>query len=169
MIPSGSANVWKTSTFTVERQLGRTDGRCSIADSSAQGSSSGGALTTVLGVKLLADDHHSDRHNGRLGLRELPRGLGAGVPYPVEVRIPGHRIVSLAAAGMYASSVTRSACLDSPDFRSFYALDSKGVMFAWGTMNGEGTAFNSDGFSIEHKVAMVPHQLVMPSPIRALR
>ncbi|VDB94258.1 unnamed protein product [Peniophora sp. CBMAI 1063] len=92
-----------------------------------------------------------ERRNGRLGLQELPRGLGAGVPYPLEVRIPGHRIVSLAAAGM-----------------SFYALDSKGVMFAWGTMNGEGMAFSSDGFSVEHKTAPVPHKLIMPTPIRTV-
>ena len=52
-----------------------------------------------------------ERNNGRLGLRKLPEGSGNGVPYPVELRIPGHRIVSLAAAGMYASEAPRSVQL----------------------------------------------------------
>lgn len=118
-----------------------------------------------------AQSSTSERHNGRLGLHELPKGLGAGVPYPIELQIPGHRIVSLAAAGMYAPAAvaTRFASLQHTISRSFYALDSKGLMFAWGTLNGEGMAFNSDGFSVEHKTAPVPHQLVMPNPIRTLR
>ena len=42
----------------------------------------------------------SDRSNGRLGLTKLPKGTGSGVPYPIEVKIPGSRIVSLVAGGM---------------------------------------------------------------------
>ena len=40
--------------------------------------------------------------NGRLGLKpkDIPKGLGQGVPYPIEVKIPGSRIVSLVAGGM---------------------------------------------------------------------
>ena len=43
----------------------------------------------------------SDRSNGRLGLAtKLPKLVGQGIPYPVEVEIPGSRIVSLVAGGM---------------------------------------------------------------------
>ena len=41
----------------------------------------------------------SDRSNGRLGLTKLPESW-KGVPYPIEVNIPGSRIVSLVAGGM---------------------------------------------------------------------
>jgi SCF-associated factor 1 len=46
--------------------------------------------------------HYSDPSNGRLGSRNHPYGYGPsgqGIPYPVEVKIPGCRIVSLAAGG----------------------------------------------------------------------
>jgi len=92
-----------------------------------------------------------DRGSGRLGVIDAPRSMGGGVPYPIEVKIPGKRIVSLAAGGM-----------------SFHALDSKGLMYVWGTLNGEGTAFNLDGFSEDSKVARVPHQLILPNPIRTI-
>jgi SCF-associated factor 1 len=42
----------------------------------------------------------SSRENGRLGVKQLPRNTGQGVPYPMEVKIPGSRIVSLVAGGM---------------------------------------------------------------------
>ena len=61
-----------------------------------------------LGVRQRASSHRPDydalpifireRNNGRLGLAKLPEG--PGVPYPVEVNIPGSRIVSLVAGGM---------------------------------------------------------------------
>jgi len=45
----------------------------------------------------------SEKSNGRLGLQNIPRSVVAGVPYPVQVRIPGVRVVSLVAGGMYVS------------------------------------------------------------------
>ena len=48
----------------------------------------------------------SQRANGRLGLKEFPHNLRQGpypikgIPYPIEVKIPGSRIVSLVAGGM---------------------------------------------------------------------
>jgi len=55
------------------------------------------------------------RTNGRLGVKNFPKGCQQGVPYPIEVKIPGSRIVSLVAGGM-----------------SFHAIDSKGSMYVWG-------------------------------------
>ncbi|KAH9004512.1 RCC1/BLIP-II [Lactarius hatsudake] len=90
-----------------------------------------------------------DRANGRLGVRKLPKGPGA--PYPVEVKIPGARIVSLVAGGM-----------------SFSALDANGSMYVWGALNGEGLALNGEGFSIKYKQASEPHKLIMPNHIRTI-
>jgi SCF-associated factor 1 len=42
----------------------------------------------------------SERTNGRLGVTHFPRNTRQGVPYPIEVKIPGSRIVSLVAGGM---------------------------------------------------------------------
>ncbi|KAI0272360.1 RCC1/BLIP-II [Gloeopeniophorella convolvens] len=92
-----------------------------------------------------------ERRNGRLGVSSLPKDTGEGVPYPIEVKFPGSRIVSLVAGGM-----------------SFHALDSQGSMYVWGTLNGESMALNSEGFSMKYKEASVPHKLLMPNPIRTV-
>ncbi|KAI0251809.1 RCC1/BLIP-II [Lactifluus subvellereus] len=95
-----------------------------------------------------------ERRNGRLGRKEFPKDIGRytpGIPYPIEVRIPGSRVVSLVAGGM-----------------SFHALDSKGTMYVWGTLNGESADLNSEGFSVKYKQAPVPHKLLMPDPIRTI-
>ncbi|KAI9510499.1 RCC1/BLIP-II [Russula earlei] len=91
------------------------------------------------------------RANGRLGLKTIPKGLGVGIPYPIEVKIPGSRIVSLVAGGM-----------------SFHAVDSEGSMFVWGTLNGESQSLHSEGFSVKYKTASEPHRLLMPNPIRTV-
>ncbi|VDB94260.1 unnamed protein product [Peniophora sp. CBMAI 1063] len=95
-----------------------------------------------------------EKSSGRLGIQQglSTIGAGSGVPYPIELGIPGHRIISLAAAGM-----------------AFYALDVKGLLFAWGTLDGRHEMGNRrDGFSAAYKTAHVPYQLVMPNPIRSL-
>ncbi|KAI0318375.1 RCC1/BLIP-II [Amylostereum chailletii] len=92
-----------------------------------------------------------ERRNGRLGSTNLPRDMGNGVPYPIEIKIPGARIVSLVAGGM-----------------SFHALDSKGNMYVWGALNGEMGGISYDGFADKYKMASVPHKLILPMPIRAV-
>jgi len=82
---------------------------------------------------------------------DLPKDTGPGVPYPVELKIPGSRIVSLVAGGM-----------------SFNALDANGSMYVWGALNGEGPALNGEGFAVKYKRASVPHKLIMPNPIRTI-
>ena len=45
---------------------------------------------------------YREKSQGRLGLANPPRSnVRDGVPFPARLRIPGVRIVSLAAAGMY--------------------------------------------------------------------
>ena len=58
-----------------------------------------------------------ENSHGRLGLTGTPEStLGRqDVPFPVRLRIPGVRIVSLIAGGM-----------------SFHALDSQGNVYVWG-------------------------------------
>ena len=71
--------------------------------------------------------------------------------------------------------------------RSYNALDSWGQMYVWGelytclpighhlkflfsgTLNGEGGALRSDGFSISQKIAESPLKLKLPEPIVSLR
>lgn len=91
------------------------------------------------------------RGNGRLGLQSLPEVRGPGIPFPIEVKIPGVRIVSLTAGGM-----------------SFHALDSQGSVYVWGTLDGQNMALNSEGFSIPQKCAQVPHRLILPEPVRSI-
>ncbi|KAH9990568.1 regulator of chromosome condensation 1/beta-lactamase-inhibitor protein II [Russula vinacea] len=91
------------------------------------------------------------RANGRLGLKHPPQGLGHGVPYPIEVKIPGSRIVSLVAGGM-----------------SFHAIDSEGSLYVWGTLDGESPGLNSEGFAVKHKTASEPFKILMPNPIRTV-
>ncbi|KAE9399557.1 RCC1/BLIP-II [Gymnopus androsaceus JB14] len=73
------------------------------------------------------------------------------VPFPLELKFPGTRIVNLAAAGM-----------------SFHALDSDGCIHVWGTLNGTSFALNRDGFSESGKVAAAPLKLQLPASIRSI-
>ncbi|KAK0501399.1 regulator of chromosome condensation 1/beta-lactamase-inhibitor protein II [Armillaria luteobubalina] len=88
---------------------------------------------------------------GRLGLSTLPKTSLRDVPFPTELKIPGARIVSLVAAGM-----------------SFHALDSKGNIFVWGTLDGLQRALTSDGFSEANKKANHPLRLHLPVSMRSI-
>jgi SCF-associated factor 1 len=89
---------------------------------------------------------------GRLGLRKIPNSTLHDVPYPVELQIKsGARIVSLSAAGW-----------------AFFALDSVGSVYVWGTLNGTSYALQHDGYSEPAKPAHTPLKLDMPSPTRSI-
>ncbi|KAG1770740.1 regulator of chromosome condensation 1/beta-lactamase-inhibitor protein II [Suillus occidentalis] len=89
---------------------------------------------------------------GRLGLTKIPNSTLHDVPYPVELQIKsGARIVSLSAAGW-----------------AFFALDSAGSVYVWGTLNGTSYALQSDGYSEPAKAAHTPLKLDMPSPTRSI-
>lgn len=91
------------------------------------------------------------KSHGRLGLSTLPKTSLNDVPFPTELKIPGARIVSLVAAGM-----------------SFHALDSKGDVFVWGTLDGLHRALTSDGFSEAGKQAGRPLRLQLPVSMRSI-
>ncbi|KAF8966329.1 regulator of chromosome condensation 1/beta-lactamase-inhibitor protein II [Flammula alnicola] len=95
----------------------------------------------------------SEKANGRLGLPHVPRSVAQGVPYPMQLRFPGIRIVGLVAGGM-----------------SFHALDSDGNVYVWGTLNGTWGPYAADnqGFSSAAKQARTPHKLSLPAPIRSI-
>ncbi|KAF8555990.1 RCC1/BLIP-II [Imleria badia] len=89
---------------------------------------------------------------GRLGRRKLPSSTIPDVPFPVELRFDsGVCIVHIAAAGM-----------------CFFALDSKGNLYAWGTLNGLEHALQRDGFSAPGKSAPTPMKLNLPAAMRAI-
>ncbi|KAG0709314.1 regulator of chromosome condensation 1/beta-lactamase-inhibitor protein II [Suillus ampliporus] len=89
---------------------------------------------------------------GRLGLKKIPKTIINDVPYPAELKIEsGARIVSLSAAGM-----------------GFFALDSDGSVYVWGTLNGTSYALNHDGYSEPAKPAYTPLKLAMPSTTRSI-
>ncbi|KAF8141567.1 regulator of chromosome condensation 1/beta-lactamase-inhibitor protein II, partial [Boletus edulis] len=90
--------------------------------------------------------------NGRLGSQKFPRSNIRGVPFPVKLRFDsGVRIVHIAAAGM-----------------CFFALDSKGNLYAWGTLNGLVYSLRSDGYSAPGKPAHTPMKLNLPTAMRAI-
>jgi len=43
----------------------------------------------------------SEKSNGRLGHPDPPNSTRQGVPFPIELPLPGVRVVSLVAGGMY--------------------------------------------------------------------
>lgn len=93
-----------------------------------------------------------DPSKGRLGLKpkKIPNSTLHDAPYPVELQIEsGARIVSLSAAGW-----------------AFFALDSTGSVYVWGTLNGTSYALQHDGYSEPAKPAHTPLKLDMPSPTR---
>ncbi|TFY69106.1 hypothetical protein EVJ58_g618 [Rhodofomes roseus] len=96
-----------------------------------------------------------ERSQGRLGLTEnqLPQPvMRAGVPYPVQLRIPGAiRIVNLIAGGW-----------------SFHALDSRGDIYVWGVLDGTSAALRSEGYSIPAKRTEGPMRLTLPVKIRSI-
>jgi SCF-associated factor 1 len=76
-----------------------------------------------------------DRAKGRLGVAKTPKSSlgGNGVPWPLEIRIPGKRIVSLVPGGMCVYfSVSQSISDPHHLGRSFHALDSEGEVYVWG-------------------------------------
>ncbi|PCH36204.1 RCC1/BLIP-II [Wolfiporia cocos MD-104 SS10] len=96
--------------------------------------------------------------HGRLGLAEnaIPQIRvinGVPYPYPVELRIPGARIVGLVAGEW-----------------SLHALDSEGRIFVCGKLNGSDgfRARHSEGFSMSHKQAIRPMRLSIPTRFRSL-
>jgi SCF-associated factor 1 len=60
----------------------------------------GSVITLVHHSQVVTPFLCSQRANGRLGLKDIPHNLKRGIPYPIEVKIPGSRIVSLVAGGM---------------------------------------------------------------------
>ncbi|KAF5351928.1 hypothetical protein D9756_007455 [Leucocoprinus leucothites] len=92
-----------------------------------------------------------ERANGRLGLKQYPEGTQVGVPFPVQLDIPGARIVKLIAGGM-----------------SFHALDTEGNVYVWGTLNGSNYALDRDGFSESGKKASTPLLLQLPNAVRSI-
>ncbi|KAJ7091364.1 regulator of chromosome condensation 1/beta-lactamase-inhibitor protein II [Mycena belliarum] len=95
-----------------------------------------------------------EKTHGRLGLgNKVPKSshVRTGVPFPTQLRIPGVRIVSIVSGGM-----------------SFHALDSKGSIYVWGTLDATTTTLTRDGFSEPGKTASQPLRLDLPSPIREI-
>ena len=60
-------------------------------------------LITLL--RTLNNLRNREKTSGRLGLEKIPQSSAAGVPYPVQLRMPGVRIVNLVAGGMYVAQV----------------------------------------------------------------
>ncbi|KNZ74628.1 SCF-associated factor 1 [Termitomyces sp. J132] len=93
-----------------------------------------------------------ERSNGRLGLSEFPTtSMRAQVPFPVQLRIPGIRIVSLVAGGM-----------------SFHALDSEGQIYVWGTLDPTMPFLRNSGFAQPGQIAKTPLRLRMPAVTRSV-
>ncbi|KAL4065909.1 regulator of chromosome condensation 1/beta-lactamase-inhibitor protein II [Scleroderma citrinum] len=89
---------------------------------------------------------------GRLGMAKPPRSNIGDAPWPLQLRIggPGARIVNLSAAGM-----------------SFFAMDSKGALYAWGTLDG--TTFDPRvGYSAPGKIVTTPMRLNLPVAMRTI-
>lgn len=66
---------------------------------------SGGKLAINYLLRTLNNLHNREKTKGRLGLETTPHSSAAGVPYPVQLRMPGIRIVNLVAGGMYVLQV----------------------------------------------------------------
>ncbi|XP_006460919.1 hypothetical protein AGABI2DRAFT_221227 [Agaricus bisporus var. bisporus H97] len=92
-----------------------------------------------------------EAENSRLGLRQYPGSRSAGVPFPVQLDIPGANIIKLIAGGM-----------------SFHALDTRGNMYVWGTLDGTMHSLHLDGYAAKGKPARNPLKLEMPDPIRSI-
>ncbi|KAI5999375.1 regulator of chromosome condensation 1/beta-lactamase-inhibitor protein II [Pisolithus orientalis] len=90
---------------------------------------------------------------GRLGVPKFRKAIIGDAPWPVRLQIgrPGIRIVHLSAAGM-----------------SFFAIDSAGDLYAWGTLDGLGFAPPNEGYSAPGKIALQPKRLQLPAPTHAI-
>ncbi|KAI6041247.1 regulator of chromosome condensation 1/beta-lactamase-inhibitor protein II [Pisolithus marmoratus] len=90
---------------------------------------------------------------GRLGVPKSQIANVGDAPWPLQLRIgrPGVRIVSLSAAGM-----------------SFFAIDSAGDLYTWGTLDGLAFALHSEGYSAPGKAAPWPKRLQLPAPTHAI-
>ncbi|KAI0259662.1 regulator of chromosome condensation 1/beta-lactamase-inhibitor protein II [Gloeopeniophorella convolvens] len=86
-----------------------------------------------------------------MGISRHSRGVRSS--FPVEVKLPGVRVVRLVAGPW-----------------SFSALDSEGSMFVWGALDGDWplTAQPMVGFDLPLSRVMVesPHRLILPNPVR---
>lgn len=92
-----------------------------------------------------------DRTNHRLGLKRFPNHADRGVPFPMQLHIPGASIIKLMACGM-----------------SFHALDTQGNVHVWGTLDGSTYALTADGYSQKGKAAPTPLKLQLPNPVRSI-
>lgn len=90
-----------------------------------------------------------EKGQGRLGMQKYPKSWSGHVSSPAQLDIPGVRLVSLVAGGM-----------------SFHALDSKGDLYVWGTLDGSSFALDRDGYSNPGKSAPTPLKLDLPDPTR---
>ncbi|CAL1714557.1 unnamed protein product [Somion occarium] len=89
---------------------------------------------------------------GRLGKIPLPmQHLSDGVPSPHHMQLPGVKVVSLVGSGW-----------------AFHALDTKGNMYVWGTLDGLRPVSIRDGFSQASTITYVPMRLGLPKPIRSV-
>ncbi|KXN90148.1 SCF-associated factor 1 [Leucoagaricus sp. SymC.cos] len=92
-----------------------------------------------------------ERANGRLGLKQYPEQTRVGVPFPVQLEMPGTSIVRLIAGGM-----------------SFHALDTQGNVHVWGTLDGLTYALVRHGFAEKGKCTPTPLKLQLPNPVRSI-
>lgn len=66
-------------------------------------------------------------------MQHFPPSNIRDVPFPVELRFDsGVRIVHIAAAGMYVDQYPLREIIFNMRSRCFFALDSKGNLYAWG-------------------------------------
>lgn len=144
----------------------------------------------VISIDILISPSSENTH-GRLGFTKPPQTTLNDVPFPIQLRIPGVRIISLIAGGMFVTfqvlvkNVNNRIPLPFPS-RSFHALDSEGNVYVWGKLNltyfaspswsiGKGTldgssfALESDGFAVSSKRAGTPLKLALPAPMRTVR
>jgi len=107
-----------------------------------------------------------------------------GVPYPIEVKLPGVRVVSLVASGMLVfrkfflnynlmeilGPFTLWTRWETSTFGvSIQIMQGLGAHISAGTLDGSSFAHDNQGFSHAGRKAGSPHRLKMPAPIRSIR
>src|ERR1700722_478961 len=100
----GNESSKMTSISQVLVLLAQLIGSLSIEASQTQGFSYGGSLRYISHSNLcnliFGEISFSEKSKGRLGNKKLPKSIVPDVPSPMELHIPGVRIVSLVAGGM---------------------------------------------------------------------
>src|ERR1700722_700919 len=97
----GNESSKMTSISQVLVLLAQLIGSLSIEASQTQGFSYGGSLShSNLCNLIFGKISFSEKSKGRLGNKKLPKSIVPDVPSPMELHIPGVRIVSLVAGGM---------------------------------------------------------------------